>query len=233
MAMGKMRRYKRKKTRRPNRANSSVRISDAPSILVNPSSSGNMTVIPDRYMCKLNFVDLDTVNSFTSNQKLYRGNGPYDPEVPIGGGQPAGFDQLLALYKNYRVHSSAIHVELAQSGSTAHAPWLISVRPNSTNTFLGRIPETESPYCKYIVGTGNEVSSVKLYNYMGTKKLLGLKSIDQEENLTGDSANFPATQWYWSVSMSSMDAITNISCERMVKITYWIEFFNRKDILDG
>jgi len=46
------------------------------------------------------------------NVVQYRANGMYDPEVAIGGHQPAGFDSLMEQYLHFTVLSATIDVEM-------------------------------------------------------------------------------------------------------------------------
>lgn len=49
-------------------------------------------------------------------------NGLYDPEVPVGGHQPRGFDQYMEQYQKFTVSSSKIAVTFAFSGYLGPPP---------------------------------------------------------------------------------------------------------------
>ena len=76
------------------------------------------TVVPDIYSTKLKFAQ---VNSEVSSALGYtfRGNSVYDPQFSTGGLQPKGFDQLKALYNNYRVRGCSLKVSFFNNKSTA------------------------------------------------------------------------------------------------------------------
>lgn len=46
----------------------------------------------------------------------FRANGMFDPEVSLGGHQPRGFDQAMALYQTFTVLGSTISVNFAYTG---------------------------------------------------------------------------------------------------------------------
>ncbi len=45
-----------------------------------------------------------------TGDKVINANSLYDPDAAIGGHQPTGFDQLMGLYKYYRVMSAQFKV---------------------------------------------------------------------------------------------------------------------------
>jgi hypothetical protein len=189
-------------------------------------------VCPDRYFTKIRYSDINNVASGSGFTNIYRGNGPFDPEQPLGGQQPQGFDQLMALYRQYRVHASSIVIEMVTTSDSSNAkvPYLITLRPNNTQTSLGRLPETEAPYTRWRCVPGTQTTSVKLFSKITTKKLFGLKSIAEEESFTGTSTSDPATQWYWLLSVSSMDGVSTQNYSYIWRITYFIEFFDRRSM---
>nr|AGA18419.1 hypothetical protein [uncultured marine virus] len=66
-----------------------------------------------RYVTKKDMVvgSIDTVEF-----EKFRANGMYDPEVSLGGHQPRGFDQAMALYGVFTVLGSKISVNWAYAG---------------------------------------------------------------------------------------------------------------------
>jgi len=69
---------------------------------------------PMRKLAKLKYV---SYYGFTNTNGAlgvvaFRANGMYDPEVAVGGHQPYGFDQLMAMYDHFTVVSSSINVQL-------------------------------------------------------------------------------------------------------------------------
>lgn len=57
------------------------------------------------------------VTSFENVQyESFRANGMFDPEVSLGGHQPRGFDQCMALYKSFTVLGSKISINVVYDG---------------------------------------------------------------------------------------------------------------------
>jgi len=68
---------------------------------------------------KLRLVDkfeMDLTSTLTAYQIQYRANGMYDPYVPLGGHQPRGFDQYMAIYNTYTVLGSTVSANVCYRG---------------------------------------------------------------------------------------------------------------------
>lgn len=77
--------------------------------------------LADRYYCQLSYRD---VKAYTAPDTLlfdlnyYRANGMFDPDRSGTGAQPAGFDQLIALYNRYIVLSTKTECTFTLTGSS-------------------------------------------------------------------------------------------------------------------
>lgn len=214
------RRYYRRKAKRFNRATK---------VIVRSPQ-----IIPDRYFVKLRYQCHNNISSIVIADYQYRGNSPFDPEVAIGGRQPAGFDQIMTLYNNFRCHGSKITVEFI-NGQTGQTPAVAIVPVNAAAipayTNIDQIQQ--DPYARSSIMTiaGGSRDKVMLKAYMTTKKFFGYKSISQETDFIGDVSNNPTIQWYWFVAgVNYSGTATNI--EIRVTITYFTEFFNRIQLID-
>lgn len=66
-----------------------------------------------RYVVRKDF-NVDSLANISYER--FRANGMYDPEVSLGGHQPRGFDQAMALYQTFTVVASRISVNFAYTG---------------------------------------------------------------------------------------------------------------------
>lgn len=191
----------------------------------------NVTGIADVTRVKLRYSSVLSLASGGSNfltKNTYRGNGPYDPDQTGSGVQPLGYDQWSAFYNKQRTRGSKISVTMSNTNTTY--PCIVVVYPSLVSTALTTQQEVLSqPYAiksLMSVATGTSRSHT-LSRYMSTKKIFGLKSIDDEDNFASDITTTPADQWYWHVYIMSPDSSFNASAMGTVSITYYIEYFTR------
>lgn len=80
---------------------------------------------PKHKICKLRYVQEITLTTPAvtglSKSLPFVANGCYDPYYPIGGHQPKGFDQWMALYSNYNVLGSKCSMRMLGSGQDSFA----------------------------------------------------------------------------------------------------------------
>lgn len=193
------------------------------------------TIIPDRYFCRLKFNQtLDyrpTVANPTSRQ-LWRGNSAYDPDQTGLGGQPLGFDQIMALYDNYRIYASSIKIQIMplSTGSGNFIKWSLYPSNTPSNDVSPDIG-AEHPYAKSDFSASANQNFRTIRNFMSTKRILGYKNIMTNDNFIGTAGTNPTSQWYWILDYLTVGGVNNIDPGYLnVTITYYCEFFNRKDL---
>lgn len=200
--------------------------------------------MPDRYFTKLRYSYFKTVtddNTLTPSRRSieFRGNSLYDPDssVGIGQNQPLGFDQLVQFYSRYRVYASKIVVRVHSLGATGTSPYYLAVIPYNTNTSflsdntLEKI--SEQPYSRYI--TRNQYdSNGYIKSVMSTAKIYGVpKTAVKVDDLYSSLVdNNPANQWAWMIAFGQLNpAVTTSTTYSMeIKITYYAEFYERKNL---
>ena len=78
----------------------------------NPRKILPLAGFPKQKLVKLRYVqelEIVTPTSGLSNSVPFVANGAYDPYYPIGGHQPKGFDQWMAVYSHFNVLGSKIY----------------------------------------------------------------------------------------------------------------------------
>lgn len=185
--------------------------------------------IPDRIFVKLNWaVDaFHLVNASPNGELILRGNSPFDPEFATGPGQTSalGYDQWAQMYSKYRVHKSAITMKILTTDQAAKYSITPSTDPLFPNTYFDAI---QFPYTKNHI-----VSGIQYYhsisNSMYSKKILGLKSLSYDDATASLVTSNPLTQWYWLIKGTTYSNLGTMSSYVQIKVTYWVEFFDRQD----
>lgn len=146
--------------------------------------------------------------------RVYTTNGLFDPDISGTGHQPVGFDQMMVAYNHYSVIRAKITVSFMNSGAT---PCRVGVYLNPSAVALtdpvqimenGQVKWMDLD-CKSSPGTGSRIGSVSIdcdnKKYFGKGKYTEL----MEASLSGDSANNPVEQAYFTVfSLNPFDTGT-------------------------
>lgn len=140
------------------------------------------------------------------------------------------------MYERFRCRGSSFKINFVNTNSTI--PMIVGFYPYpDTITGTNDLDDAMSqPYSKFsLVGTaaGTSRSNI-LKSYMSTKKVYGLTNIDDAAayvGLTGGTGtgDDPANEWVWSLYFGAADGAGNPTLMGLVDITYYIEFFDRKN----
>lgn len=196
-----------------------------------------VTGVPDSLRTKFTYVEQVLIQnaSLPYNNYIFHGNSVYDPDSTGVGHQPRGFDEWSNFYKKYRVYASSIEVDFFQDQSAANGlvnTWILPTSEAPTSITYGIVSIGENPYSSTgtispYVGTGTS----KLKHYMTTAKMFGEKDIN--DNLyEGTMGNFgsgsnPPSLWYWVIGGETVDVTIPIKVRATVKVTYYVEMFDR------
>lgn len=212
--------------------------------------------IPDRYYIKLKYCDHFTFPAASANGAStisYAGNSCFDPGNINDNHQAISLSQWAAFYESYRVVASKVVVDINATRSWAYAPgstnsrvdysvadlqYYVSLRPTDTLTNNGYSIEEQvvDPYCRYgIVSTVNgNKSAIRLKHYMTTKKILGLKSLSEDDDLVSAINSNPPNLWYWNMTATETDGTTAVNdpthLEGLLVMTLYVELFGRKNL---
>lgn len=127
----------------------------------------------------------------------YRANGMYDPEVAVGGHQPYGFDQMMALFNHFTVVGAKITVRCCNNNSL---PLFLattlrgdSAVPMTTSELLER-PGTKSVLMN-VAETSEIVHTFSAQEFFGRPTNVLVGAADYRGNVAQD----PAEQAYFNV----------------------------------
>lgn len=159
-------------------------------------------------------------------------NSCYDPVVAVGGHQPFGFDQLIALYKTYRVSYSTVQCRFSNSGSNnaAHICQVLYDNDNTVDTNMNtRLERTKGLGSKLLLTNSNNTQVVT--SKASTAHFFKVKDISDDHQLSGTSATSPTKPMYAHIIVQCADnasATTNaVLCE--VLLTQWVTFFDPEE----
>lgn len=170
-------------------------------------------------------VTLDPNAAFI-DERLFRMNGMYDPEVAVGGHQPLGFDQYIGvLYDHFVVIGSKISATFASNSSTTTGAYIVGVTPTDSTAALptnvstiieqGRSKHKQvQPY----VG-GNSLATIRMK--MNPNKFMGRSHPLSDPELKGGVANDPTEQATWHVWASSTNGVIDPST---IQVNILIEY---------
>jgi hypothetical protein len=183
-------------------------------------------IVPDHFYTHVRYTDRNFVimSTVTNASYIFAGNDIFDPDVTSSGHQPMGFDQLMALYQRFRVHSSLIRVGLVYQSTGCQfgtCPSNATTTPSNLNNLM------ESPYAKWLTTYNGIGIDAKIIDHMQTKEIVGIKSIDEDDQFAGTSTASPARLWYWILHAETFDTNTTGSMRLNFSIEYDVELFSR------
>ncbi len=194
-----------------------------------------LAVGPKTLTRKLRYVERINIDGGAASQAtnvFYRANGCFDPTVAVGGHQPMGFDQYMAMYDHFKVKSSKLSCTFIASHTAAATSDVIatiyldddSTAVLSTNTM---IEQGLTSWAVVASGDNPPVTLIKTFNsndYFSSKKY--------SSEIVGDDAADPAEQAFYNISVSALKGGSdpdNVSA--LVVIDYVVEFSERKTLV--
>ncbi len=190
-----------------------------------PSAIGDSTFVKLKYVTGQNLTAAGNVD------RVYRGNGAFDPDQSGAGMQPYGWDEWAAFYTKYICYGSSIKV---MGKSTVNLLTVLGVVPKLNTTSEGFTELVGEPYGKFTMINSNAAgNTTKIKHFMTTRKMFGLdKNQVGNADYTGTVATgTPASEFYWHVIVddaTGSTGTTNVTV--LVEITYYIKFFERTDL---
>lgn len=183
----------------------------------------------DTVFAKLTYVErLEPSIGGAIGTLVFAGNSIFDPNVSGGGHQPLYRDQYAAVYNQYRVLGSSIKVDVINVSNNSSLIWCIE--PNTSigsPTDISQIYEQSRAGAPKIVPVASRISS-RLKKYSSTRKVCGLtKAQSNDSELSSQMGGNPNNLWYWNLFFQSADNTSVVDCVVMVKLVYYVQFFDR------
>lgn len=199
-----------------------------------------MAGFPNNKLVKMRYVDELRIStgagSSLSKSAPFVANGLFDPYYPLGGHQPKGFDQWMAIYSHYNVIGAKITVKLASSGSN-NVAWGVCRTPSPSqmaNRSLTYILENRYQknvrYLSWNNNTNVTMNNRGLTASYSQKKVFG-KNSAQKENLTGSIEANPTEGQYFEIWVAPVQGDTNIKTLDFVVTIDYIALFTEPKVL--
>ncbi len=195
-------------------------------IIRSPSAITDSTIVALQY--SLNAPINSGVNP---GVHIMRGNSCFDPSFTGVGHQPLGFDEWGTFYNNYIVYGCGWVASMLGDGSNVMNAAIVTKPSSTAITDFDTIKER--PYSNYAMlglqGSSNHIR--RLSGYQSTKKMYGLKELSNSEDVygAGMTAN-PSFQWFIHLYVQHIDRITAVTANVEATFTYYVKFFNRKNL---
>jgi hypothetical protein len=188
---------------------------------------------------KLRYVYTDKVAAIgtagTGYTWFWRLNGPYDPDVTVGGHQPMGYDQMAQFYHRYRVVGATITAQWENPiGVGYRRPVVgVSIVPTQSMPLDTSDASTcqEQPYTVYkVLGAGEAATGTQII----TRKLKTFKPFFGDAYLTDDSyaatnSTVPSNEIYAATWLRPSAAADTVDEHRVsITITYDVIWFDPK-----
>lgn len=180
-----------------------------------------------------------TLTTDFTNFRLLRGNDIYDPQSNNGNTSATGFSQWCSqtgLYQEFLVHASKVKVELVNLTPVGSTPGALNVALYpimENNATVTTMDGNEQAYARTaFIGDSSGSSKVILKNFMKTKKMIGVKDLEDDEQNRGSYNSSPVSLnlWDWALDVTSVDdstASTTRAIGLKTVITYYVQFLQR------
>lgn len=175
-----------------------------------------LTGFPKRMFARLRYVHNFTMNpaAGTTAVHVFRANDMRDPDLTTTGGQPMGFDQLMAQYSHFTVLGSKIRVQFINSTSNTITPGVAVITlahaPEDTATYTTLEQLLEYKYRKgnviagHIGSDGRSANQSVVSSKFSAKRFFGKKEILGDSLYRGNTAQSPIEGAFFGVHYHSM-----------------------------
>lgn len=186
------------------------------------------TPLPTKLKATLRYYDGPTLNIGaigSTATHVYSCNGMYDPDISGIGGQPRGFDQLMALYDHFVVIASKITVMLADNVSSAPVLFMLDLK--DTQTLDSNTTATmESSFSSYSLHSPAGPVSTLVQTF--SPRFLGKSNYLSDPDLKGSASANPDESAYYHVVVSSPSGVDEAAVYPTVVIEYTAMFIEPK-----
>ncbi len=183
-------------------------------VIINP----NKWILPTTFRNTLTYYEqINYYANSTPQSYVFRGNSVFDPNYTGTGSQPTGFDDLSALFYHYYVVGSRIEVTFQNESDTVMQ---VSLFPSLYSTTVTYDQSTRQPYNRLQRCDGASRGGKSWTILTGTMATLTLLGTPWDLNLRSNVSTSPSTQWYWHITLQSMDQSTTMFANMQVRVYY-------------
>lgn len=174
----------------------------------------------------------------TPYKSTWRANGPYDPDVAIGGASAYGFAAMAARFDKHYVKSATFRLVVANYNNTAMCPlvlvWAdnketIDVSLNSLQIAVGVCRSNGGivQQLPHILSTPGKIKPLTVY----TKDVYRGGMSDEDNQATMDNTPTNQVYFHFMIHTSGVAITSEHSMNAIVEIEYDTVFFDPKDLV--
>lgn len=198
-------------------------------------------IMPKAIYTKLRFADAFSITTASGVMgfHVFAGNNLYDPNQTGAGQQPAGYDQLTAIYDRYCVYGCkvAVNMQSLQGTGAANSSFSAAIVPYTDSN--AAVDTTEemwmNPKGKWS-SISNQYDGVSkglwLSSYSSPMEMFG-KSKQQvltEDNFSAAVTTGPAYSFYWRIGARALDGVSTLNSIRcQMHMTFWVKFYQIRE----
>jgi len=190
---------------------------------------------PDRVSLKLKYVDrldISTSAGVPYYNHIFRANSVYDPDYTATGHQPLYFDQYSAIYDKYKVRGCRLDLDI-NNASGSNAIDVSAVHSTVTTSFLTTtklVEQTDSVVTKFC--PVSQQYPVKLRYYVKCNEGFGVSKSAYENDSVFSSivSGNPASVLYLHTHFESLNYTSSVAANVLVRLTFYVDFYDRNDI---
>lgn len=188
-------------------------------IMRNPYSPSISNTLRTTHRYQDNFTVTGSLGA--SGVYVFSANGLYDPNITGAGHQPAGYDEMQALFADYVVVGFTAKLIAKNTNTTASALFGMYIcKTSTTYTSLQRYAENGSGYYKAAGASNLTNDMVELYCKGDMNQLIG-DNVLQDPQMYGDGSRNPTEGRFIHVTVSSFDVTSSISSAQCnIEIVY-------------
>jgi len=189
--------------------------------------------IPDEVRVKLKYSEqfILTETTGTANSYIFRGNGPFDPDLTGTGSQPSGYDQWSSFFLSQRTLGCRIKVRMISLAATltyfrycvGPIPGTVTYNNSSgiDNMAVGKYVQTR----EVITNTKPQVVDMEF----STAKIYGksLNAVEEEDDFSSVIGGIPNNQWTWQIMLDALDLTNTASITVIVELWYDVVFYQK------
>ncbi len=197
------------------------------------SSYTRLATGPKTLVRKLRYVTRTSIDAGAvgaASNLWIRANGMFDPEVAIGGHQPLGFDQYMALYDHFKVVKSKISVTFLQSTSPRIIGSIYLDDDTTANLDIGNM--IEQGLTSWAVVASGDVKPTTISKWFVSKDFFSGKQHSAE--LLGSDTSDPAEGAFFNISVAGLDpAADPASTNVLIVVDYYVSFSERTTLVSS
>lgn len=160
---------------------------------------------------------------------VFSANSLFDPDRTGVGHQPAGFDEIMALYDHFTVHGAKITVDFHNDDATN--PVLVGIAVRDANVTVADPRQyVENGLMDYTMlsNFGNWKDHTRITMHCDVAKYLGRKNLLSDPDVKGSASANPLEEAYFHVCVWALGAVDASTTTCAVTIDYDVTFHERK-----